>query len=111
MSALFDELTRITKLHAYASTGNKEFLKDMPPMDRVTEHLLQTPDRPANPPELPQQEFDESDDALMRELCGKRLAKPIQSLLERLSDSSFTGPVRDEICALRDAVKAEFHDL
>lgn len=35
MSALFDELTRMTKLHAYAATGNEAFLKDMPPMPQM----------------------------------------------------------------------------
>lgn len=101
---LLNELNRITQLHAYATTGDERFLKDMPPMgfnDPV--HLPQPLARE------PRMEFDIYDDALMGDLCGK-LAKPIQDLL-MAHEAGHGGTLSAELKALRDAVKREFDDL
>lgn len=50
------------------------------------------PERPLQPPHpLPANDvFDEWDNALMHDICGKRLAKPIQDLLITLSQADMT---------------------
>ena len=106
---LFDEFTRISKVHAYAVTGDEAHLKDLPAMGfNDPAHL---------PKPLPQGEplvFDVYDDQLMRECIGGRLTKPVQALLETYEfqwEHHSKEDIRSLIKDLRDAVKEEFNDL
>ena len=108
MSALFNEIARLTKLNAYISTGDERHLRDMPraePMFNEPTHL------PAAPKEAPPLEFDEWDDQLMRDCIGGRLTKPVQALLQCFTTMKAGDYLYDELKALREAVKEEFNDL
>lgn len=105
MSAIFDELTRITKINAWIATGDTRHLEGVPPPVGFNDpvHLPQ----PVEPDPV---EFNEWDDQQMRECCG-RLAKPIQALLQAFSTLTPGDRLYDELKALREAVKAEWSDL
>lgn len=118
MSALFNELHRLTKLSAYVQTGDERHLKDMPP-------LTQGPLMGANDPvHLPQPVkeadplvFDIYDDDLMKDCIGGNLTKPVQALLvtlhqwEMIPAESVASLVKLELMKLREAVKEEFKAL
>lgn len=90
--------------------------------DRIPERPLQPPHQLAG--DAPT--FDEHDDDLMRDICGKRLAKPVQELLLSLRDIKAVNRSFGEACldrgklldillpeleALREACVEEWRDL
>ncbi len=106
---LFDDIARITKVHAYAITGDKAHLKDIKPMGFNDPLHLPKP-LPIVPPAM----FDVWDDDLMHDCIGGKLTKPIQALLQAYEGQA--GPcdpadVRALVKDLREAVKEEFKGL
>ncbi len=118
MSALFDELRRITQLHAYATTGDERHLKDLPPIQEGP--LMGFNDPTHLPPPrsdlMPTHSlvFDIYDDDLMKDLIGGRLTKPVQALLQ-VHDMQWEHCTKEHLDTLikdlRVALREEFADL
>lgn len=111
MNSLFDEITRVTKLDAYAKTGDERHLKDLPMGFNDPVHLP----KPYPMPSEPAPTFDVFDEGLMHDLLGNdNLAKPVAALLQAY-EFQWECYTKDDLTAmvknLRDAVKEEFNNL